>query len=143
MARPSTYSTEVAENIFERLEAGEPLAAICRSEGMPAVRTFLDWVARDEKLAAAYTHARNAQGEWFDAEMDRIAKTAIDRDSAAAAKVQLSNLQWRASKQAPSKYGDRIDMTVDHTFDLAAVIDKRRQRALEGQDQPALPDASR
>jgi hypothetical protein len=132
MARSTTYTAEIAEAICQRIEAGEPLAAICRDPDMPGVRTVLDWADKNEEFAAMYGRARDAQGEHLDAEIDRIAKTAIDKDSAAAARVQITALQWRASKMAPKRYGDRVDLNVEHSFDLAAEIDRRRQQVLDG-----------
>lgn len=138
MPRPSTFTNDIAETICNRIEAGEPLAQICSAEGMPGVRTVLDWADSNEAFAGMYSRARDAQAEHLDAEIDRISKTAVDRDTAAAARVQITALTWRASKMAPKRYGDRVDLTVDHTFDLAAVIDKRRQRVLAANERVGL-----
>lgn len=138
MARPSSCTPEIVEAVCERLEAGDPLAQICRDEGMPAVRTFLDWAAKSEEIEGLYTRAREAQAEWLDAEVQRIASTAKDKDSAAAARVQIFALTWRAGKQAPKKYGDRVDLNVEHTFDLAGEIARRRQQVLEGNERLGL-----
>ena len=135
MARPSIFTPELAETICARLESGEPLAAICREPHMPGARTVLQWADDREDFAAAYRRAREAQAEWLDAEIQRIAGTAKDKDSAAAARVQITALTWRASKQAPKRYGDKIDLSVDHTFDLASVLDQRRQRVIEANEK--------
>jgi hypothetical protein len=129
------------EAICERLANGEPLAAICRDKGMPTTRTFLLWADGDETIAAEYSRALQARAEWFAAEHDRIRKTAIDRDSAAAARVQLSGLEWQMSKMAPKRYGERIDVGVDASLDLGAIIDRGRQRVLAARriDESALP----
>ena len=140
MARASIYSQDLAEVICSRLEAGEPLAAICRDESMPGLRTVLRWVDTQEGFGDAYRTAQAAAGEHLDAEIQRISETAIDRDTASAARVRIAALQWRASKAAPKKFADRIDMTVDHSFDLAAVLDKGRQRVLEGNAKLGLPN---
>lgn len=135
MAGVSSYSPALAEQICARIEAGEPLAAICRDDDMPGVRTVLCWADEIEEFAEEYTRARDAQGEHLDAEIDRIAKTAKDKDSAAAARVQITALCWRASKQAPKRYGDRVDLNVEHSFDLAAEVARRRQQVLEGNEK--------
>ena len=131
MGRPSIYTPELLETICARLEAGEPLAAICRDNGMPAVCTFLQWADEKEEVAGAYSRARDAQGEWLDAEVQRISETAVDKDSAAAARVRITALTWRASKMAPKRYGERVDLTVDANIDLASLIDRGKQRVLE------------
>lgn len=116
------------------------MAAICRGAGMPGVRTVLEWADNNEVFAAMYTRARDAQGEWLDAEIQRIAGTAKDKDSAAAARVQITALTWRASKMAPKRYGDRVDLNVEHSFDLASEMERRRQQVLEQNRKLGLPD---
>lgn len=141
MGRPSLHCPEVVETICERLGKGQSLAAICRAADMPSVRTFLKWADEKDDVAAEYTRALAARGEWFAAEHDRIRKTANDRDSAAAARVQLTALEWQMSKMAPKRYGDRLDVNVDASLDLGALIDRGRQRVIEGRqsEDPALP----
>lgn len=132
MAAPSIYTPELIEAVCLRLETGEPLARICRDEGMPSIRTFLRWANEKDDVEAAYSLALQARAEWAVAEHERIRLTAVDRDSAAAARVQLNALEWLMSKMAPKRYGDRIDLNVDHHFDLAGEIGRRRQQVLEG-----------
>jgi hypothetical protein len=132
MGAPSLYTDDLAETICSRMEAGEPLAAICRDEAMPGVRTVLRWADENEAFADQYRRAQQAQAEHLDAKIDEIAATAVDKDSAAAARVQINALIWRASKQAPKRFGDRVDLTVDHTFDLAGELGRRRQQVLDG-----------
>lgn len=139
LARPSNYAPEIVEAICERLEKGEALAAICRDDAMPGLRTFLRWADEKEEVGTAYSLALRARAEFFEAEHTRIADTAKDRDTAAAARVQLAALEWRMSKLAPKRYGDRLDLNVDHSFDLSAVLDKGRQRVLEANARLGLP----
>lgn len=53
MARPSSYTAEIADVICTRLAAGESLRAICRDEGMPDEATVRRW-AWDERLAPGF-----------------------------------------------------------------------------------------
>lgn len=135
MTRASIYSPELLDAICARLEAGETLAGICRSKGMPAVRTFLRWADEKQEVATAYSRALEARAEWAVAEHERIRLTAKDRDSAAAARVQLTALEWQMSKMAPKRYGERVDLTVDHHFDLAGEIARRRQQVIDGNER--------
>ena len=139
MARPSIHTPDIVETICARLEAGEALAVICREDAMPGLRTFLRWADEKEEVGTAYSLALRARAEFFEAEHTRIAETAKGRDSAAAARVQLAALEWRMSKLAPKRYGERLDLNVDHSFDLSAVLDKGRQRVLEGNARLGLP----
>lgn len=128
MSRPPTYTPELAETICERLEQGESLASICRSEGMPSVRTVLRWADERQDFADDYRRAREAAGEFLDDQINEIQKTAVDKDTAQAARVRITALQWRASKQAPRKYGDRLDLQVTPDFDLANELQQRRNQ---------------
>lgn len=58
MGRPSLYSPELLTTICERLAEGEPLAVICRDEGMPAARTVRSWALDRDDVAAAIARAR-------------------------------------------------------------------------------------
>lgn len=128
MGRPSSYTPEVAEAIFDRLEQGESLASICRSDGMPSIRTVLRWADERQDFADEYRRAREAAGEHLDDQIDQIQQTAVDKDTAQAARVRITALQWRASKQAPRKFGDRLDLQVTPDFDLASELQQRRDR---------------
>ena len=123
----------VVETICEHLANGKSLASICRSKALPTLRTFLRWCDSDEAVAAEYSRALQARAEWFSAEHDRIRKTAVDRESAAAARVQLSGLEWQMGRMSPRRYGDRLDVSVDANLDIGSILDRARQRAVEGQ----------
>lgn len=60
MGRPSDFTEALAAEICERLSKGEPLAAICRDDHMPAVRTVSDWKEAHEGFSADFAHAREA-----------------------------------------------------------------------------------
>jgi hypothetical protein len=131
----------IVEAICERLAEGKSLASICRDKGMPTVRTFLRWCNADDNVASAYSEALQARAEWYSERHELIAKTAVDRETAAAARVQLAALEWQLSRMAPRRYGERLDVAVDASIDLGAIIDRGRQRVLEAHraDDPALP----
>lgn len=58
MARPSLYTPELVATIAERLSNGEPLAKICREEGMPHPSTVRDWMATHPDVSRAIARAR-------------------------------------------------------------------------------------
>ena len=60
-SNPKTlYSPALADEMCRLLSEGVPLREICRrGEGFPEWRTVYDWLARDEKLAAAVARARD------------------------------------------------------------------------------------
>ena len=129
-------SPAVAARIFERLADGESLRAVCRDEGMPSRTAVLRWIEVDEAFASAYARARDHQADALDDEMaDVMAEVRAGRMDPAAARVLLSGLQWRASKLAPRRYGERlallhsgsvavapVEMTFEHAARVAQAI---------------------
>ncbi|MBA0225191.1 terminase [Stenotrophomonas maltophilia] len=75
MARPSKKTAKLVQAIVERLSEGEPLAQICRDEGMPAARTVREWQQTDETVSAAIARAREEGFDAIAAECLRIADT--------------------------------------------------------------------
>lgn len=114
MARPTEAPLDdpaVVDALCSRLIAGEGLKTICASEGMPSRSAVYERMAVDEAFRTRIAGAREAQQ---DAHIDETVEMA---DAATVADHQVVKLriwarQWRASKLAPKKYGDRIDATV-------------------------------
>jgi len=121
MGRPTLKTPEVVEAICARLSEGEPLAQICRSEGMPATRTVREWIELDANVSAAIARARE---DGF----DQIALDALDiaddrsRDTIERGDgSETANTEWISrsrlrvetrlkllAKWDPKRYGDKI-----------------------------------
>lgn len=136
--RPSKYTLEIAEAICERLAAGESLNAICKDEGLPAEPTVRRWALDDvEGFAAKYTRAREQQADALAEEIITIADadpatllqggegdTRIVIDSAAVAhqRLRVDARKWFASKVAPKKYGDKVDVAHSGSVSLESTV---------------------
>ena len=122
MGRPSTYSTETVEAICDRLSVGEPLAAICRSEGMPGLRTVYDWMEADDDVSARIARARDAGEDVLAAQCLEIADTPVEGveirteggritetrgDMLGHRKLQIETRLKLLAKWNPKKWGDR------------------------------------
>lgn len=109
VGRPSSYSDEIAEEICSRLEKGESLRKICEDEHIPSRSTVLRWMRDDDAFGAKCARAREGQADWLHDEMSDIETGVLEgRIDPTAARVVLSSKQWRASKLAPKKYGDKV-----------------------------------
>lgn len=106
--RPSDYTPELAEALFQRLEDGESLAAICRDPAMPTKRTILRWVQNREGFAEEYHLARWAAAETFDDEARELVAGIKNREDAIAARAKFEILRWRAGVHAPRIFGEKI-----------------------------------
>jgi hypothetical protein len=70
--RSSTYTSELAHRICERLADGETLRAICRDEGRPDERTVREWAVDDvEGFSPQYARARQTRPNSF-ARQDKL-----------------------------------------------------------------------
>jgi hypothetical protein len=78
---------EVIAEILRRHEDGEPLLAICRSEGMPSRTLIHRWQAADSALRERFAHAR---AQWRGAIEDECVDLA---DKATAANVDVVKLR--------------------------------------------------
>jgi hypothetical protein len=112
MGRPSIRTEAIEERIIDGLLEGLSLARVCDAEGMPNRRNVLRWMEADEVFAAKCARARLMQAEIMD-DMILDEARACTPEMAQVAKVRISAYQWRASKLAPKKYGDRV--TNEHT----------------------------
>lgn len=122
--RPSVFTEETAEKILEALMDGKSLRQICLADDMPHRTTVLRWMAADEAFASRCAHARELQADLMD-DMIIEAAEACTPENAAAARVKISAYQWRASKLAPKKYGDKLAIGGDEGLGpLTVVINK-------------------
>jgi predicted DNA binding protein len=133
MARPSKYTQAVLESIVERLSGGEPMAQICRDDGMPAYRTVKDWIDGKPEVSAAIARARD---EGFDAIAARLRETARGHGDSTADvqrdKLIIDTDLKLLAKWDPKRYGEKVahelsgavqvSKTVELTDEQLAVI---------------------
>jgi hypothetical protein len=107
MGVPSSYTIEIAEKICEAIAAGGHLHIICAEDWAPAERTVYQWLNKKPEFAQMYARARDRQQEVFAAQVILIADTVKD---AAIARNMMDARKWHASKVAPKKWGDKIEI---------------------------------
>lgn len=95
MARPTTYSEEVASELIDRVEQGEPLTTLCKKvPHFPSVRTIYNWKANYPDFAA---RLEKAQDHGYDAIADEcieIADTPLEgRKEKRNAQGQITELE--------------------------------------------------
>lgn len=122
MGRPSKYTPELVEEICERLSKGEPLAQICRDEGMPGYRTVYDWADAHPDVSASIARAREEGEEAIavsvldiiDTTPERVATKfgdQVDSGDVANRKMRAEYRLKLLAKWNPKKWGERIDHT--------------------------------
>lgn len=109
--RPSSYSVEIADEICERMIEGETIAEICRDEAMPSRMTVYRWRDADKSFDTRCARAREGMADDFEARMQAVTeKVEAGTLPPDAARVIVSNLQWRAAKAAPKTFGDAVNL---------------------------------
>lgn len=121
--RPSDYSDKLADIICNRLMDGESLRKICSGKGMPDRGTVVRWMLAHADFAAKCARAREAQSDYMDDLILDVANACTPK-TAHADKVKISAYQWRASKLAPKKYGDKIAVAGDPDNPMKLVIER-------------------
>ncbi len=117
--RPSRLTSALASEICGRLSEGESLVKICEDKTMPARRTVLSWMATDSNFCTSIVRAREEQAEHLAEEIVNIADTCTDPHKA---RLQIEARKWYASKLAPKKYGDKLDLNASHSGEVRIVI---------------------
>jgi hypothetical protein len=125
MARPTSYTPEIAAAICERIALGESLRAICREDGTPNQATVYRWLDQDEAFREQYARARAKQADTMAEEIVEIADETWNDTQVtehgekpnsewiARSRLRVDARKWLMSKLAPKKYGEKLDVTTD------------------------------
>lgn len=131
---PHALDRSVIDTVLEKLVEGNSLRSICAEKGMPAMATFMRWLAEEgeegDKLRERYAHAREAQAETIAEDILTIAdeectmvkaskhgssddgdgETEVIFDATAVARnrLRVDARKWLLSKLVPKKYGDKV-----------------------------------
>lgn len=114
---PEGYGQEHADEICDRIAAGESLRAICETQGMMNERSVYRMLARNEAFSREYTRARKT---WADAQMEEIIAVSRDPELKSDEKrVQIDTLKWAMGK-LNGKYSDKTLLGSDPENPLPA-----------------------
>lgn len=138
--RPSKYSIELADQICEAISSSSKgLHAICKdSDLFPSPSTIYLWLSDHKDFLDKYTRAREEQADLLADEIIQIADDGTndymtiikgdieynveDREVTNRSKLRVDARKWKASKLAPKKYGDKIELSGDKDNPIAHVI---------------------
>lgn len=118
--------------ILRRIAEGESLRTICATDGLPHIDTVMTWVDGDPAFSVQYARARDARADYHFEKTVEIASqrpdmvdaseggdtnhkaggSRIDTGFVAWQKLQVDTHKWVASKLAPKKYADKVDVNV-------------------------------
>lgn len=111
MGRPSSYSEKVANSILDAVANGSNLSKICAAKTMPDRTTVYRWMRENDAFHHDYTRAREDRADTRAEKMDDIAERTLSGEyDPAAARVAMDSEKWQAAREAPKRYGDKLDL---------------------------------
>lgn len=132
--RPGLYTPELAEVICERIATSSmSMKSICEELDL-SVATVLTWLSEGhrnyiEEFAKMYARAKQMQADYLAEEILDISDDGSNdfmtitkgqesyeienKEWTSRSKLRVDARKWLASKLAPRKYGDKLDLTSD------------------------------
>lgn len=129
MARPTKYTKEIGDAILEQVATtSKGLRAICDQAGI-SPSTFYLWLTDNKAFSEQYARVKVMQADLLAEEILQISDDGSndymtivkgdksynveDREVTSRSKLRVDSRKWLASKLAPKKYGDKMDVTSD------------------------------
>ncbi len=128
------FTQAIADELCERLEAGEAIKKICADAHMPDWRTLRRWKRKYPEFAAQYALAREASAEAYEEAALEEAFKATDRENSAAQTLKVQTLKWAAGVRHPRVYGPRVSTELTGTVTLSTLVEQAHRLAA-----PAAP----
>lgn len=135
--RTSKYSAEIAAEICRQVANGSNLSKICIQAEMPCRDTVYKWFSDVPSFSDDYARARDcradARSEDIDADVDelhtvqhQIASGEIDGKAGnaivSAIRARIDTRKWQAGKEAPKRYGERLELAGDKEAPLTITV---------------------
>ena len=134
MARPTSFTPEIADKVCDGIAEGKSLRAMLREdETLPASSTLFRWLSQDKVFSEQYARAREAQADVLfdevlsiaDEEVTMVKKSkhgassdeeaeievVFDPTAVARNRLRVDARKWMAGKLRPKVYGDKVDLT--------------------------------
>lgn len=119
MTAPVKWTKSLIDRLCDEIAGGRSIHNLAATEKWcPSEPSIYRQMAKDEAFRLAINAARTAQQEREVEECIRMADEATPEDWQVV-KLRIWARQWRASKLAPKKYGDKIEVSGDAENPLA------------------------
>ena len=116
--RPTTFTQQLADQIRERMANGETLRAVCRDIGTQH-STVIEWTFNNKSFSDQYAQARQKQADSY---ADMILDEAFNSHDAQIGRLRVDALKWVASKLAPKRYGDKVEVEQTGTTKIRVIM---------------------
>jgi len=118
------WDERLITRLCDEIAGGRPIREISETENWcPGEASIYRRMAKDEAFRIAIASARAAQQDREVDECVRMADLATPEDWQVV-KLRIWARQWRASKLAPKKYGDKLELSGDATSPIVQRIER-------------------
>lgn len=119
---PATTIKSIIQSIYD----GQSLARSLRALGIN-IQAFFEAMYSNVELANEYNKAQQARAELL---VDEIIDIADHEEDNFRAKNKIDTRKWYAGVMQPGKYGQRVDINLNHTVDINGALSDARGRVL-------------
>jgi hypothetical protein len=146
MARSIPFDENIADSVCDGIATeSKGLAQIIRERDLPVSPSLIyKWIQQNDSFRERYARAKADQARVLADEITEISdntqvgeivtekedgKVEIKRaDMLEHRKLRIESRKWLAAKLLPKVYGDKVDMNVSGSLDLASRLSAARQR---------------
>jgi len=119
------YTEQLANEILEAIATSEKgLHLLCKeNKEWPSYRVVYEWIQTKEDFRNKYARAREEQADYLadqiieiaddssgDIDYDNEGNERENREFVSRSKLRVEARKWKASKLAPKKYGDKLEV---------------------------------
>ena len=112
MTKALQITTEITNQICEKLMSGVPLTRICEAKDLPSLSTVHRLINKDPTFAKQIIQARKVGCQFYLDKMIDELETVSNKD-VGIVREKLHHYRWLASKLLPSLYGDKQEVIQD------------------------------
>ena len=112
MTKALQITTEITNQICEKLMSGVPLTRICEAKDLPSLSTVHRLINKDPSFAKQIIQARKVGCQFYLDKMIDELETVSNKD-VGIVREKLHHYRWLASKLMPSLYGDKQEVIQD------------------------------
>lgn len=128
-SRPALAQLEAAgiDRVCEMIRNGELMSEIAASLGV-SKSSLTEWIQADGERSARARASRALTAQHWDEKAEAEIARATDPFEISRAKELAHHYRWRASKIAPTEYGEKIGVEHSGTVQLADALEAARKR---------------
>ena len=116
MSQKLQLTTQLSENICQKLMHGKPLTQICKEKELPSLSVVYKWISQTKEFANKIIQARKIGCQtYLDTMIEELEHA--DNKNIMVVREKLHHYRWLASKLLPI-YGDKQQIVQDTKIEI-------------------------